>query len=171
MKQTIDDVDMDRRTVLRGAGALAVSGVLAGCGGGGGDNGDEETDGENGDDNGNGGVPSEVSDYLSDANNFEGSVADETDADSVTVMVGAGNGLAFDPAAVRISTGTAVTWEWTGEGGGHNVVAEDDTFTSGDEFVSEAGHTYEYTFEEAGNYNYFCQPHKGSGMKAAVIVE
>ncbi len=170
MKQTIDDVNMDRRTVLRGAGALAVSGVLAGCGGdNGGDNGDDETDDGNGDENG---VPSEVSSYLDGANNFDGSVVDETDADSVTVMVGAGSGnLAFDPAAVRISTGTTVTWEWTGNGGGHNVVAEDGTFTSGEEYVSEAGFTYDYTFEEAGNYNYYCTPHKGSGMKAAVIVE
>jgi halocyanin-like protein len=161
MKKTIDSVDVDRRTVLRGAGALAVSGMLAGCGG---DDGDENS--------GDGDVPSEVSDYLDGANNFDGSVADETDADSVTIMVGAGsNNLAFDPAAVRISTGTAVTWEWTGQGGGHNVVAEDGTFTSGDEFISEEGHTYEYTFEETGNYNYACTPHKGSGMKGAVIVE
>ena len=166
MKQTIDDVNMDRRTVLRGAGALAVSGVLAGCGGGGGDNGNGGGDGD-GD-----GVPSEVSSYLDGANNFDGSVVDETDTDSVTVMVGAGSAnLAFDPAAVRVSTGTTVTWEWTGNGGGHNVVAEDGTFKSGDEFVSEAGFTDDHTFEEAGNYNYYCAPHKGSGMKAAVIVE
>ncbi|WP_302080386.1 halocyanin domain-containing protein [Salinibaculum rarum] len=158
MKKTIESVDVDRRTVLRGAGALAVSGVLAGCGGG--------------SDNSGGDVPSEVGDYLDGANNYDGSATDETDADSVTVMVGAGsNNFAFDPAAIRISTGTTVTWEWTGNGGGHNVVAEDETFTSGDEYVSEEGYTYNYTFEETGNYNYYCQPHKGAGMKGAVIVE
>lgn len=173
MKQTIDNVDLDRRTVLRGAGALAVSGVLAGCGGGSDDGGDDN--GDDGDtEGGDGGsdIPSEVSNYLSDANNYDGSVVDETGSDSVTVDVGAGdNGFAFGPAAVRISTGTEVTWEWTGRGAGHNVVAEDETFTSGDEYVAEEGHTYSYTFEEAGNYNYYCVPHQGSGMLASVIVE
>jgi halocyanin-like protein len=164
MKQTIDDIEVDRRTVLRGAGAVAVSGMLAGCGGGG-DGGDGGGDGGSGD-----GVPSDVSDYLSDANNFDGSVADETGSGNVEVGVGAANGLAFGPAAVRIDVGTDINWSWTGMGGSHNVVAEDGEFDSGD-LVGGSGNNYQYTFEEAGTYLYYCEPHKGSGMKGAVIVE
>jgi plastocyanin len=37
--------------------------------------------------------------------------------------------------------------------------------------MQEEGATFEYAFEEGGNTQYFCNPHKGSGMKAAVIVE
>ncbi|PSP91806.1 halocyanin domain-containing protein, partial [Halobacteriales archaeon QS_4_66_20] len=59
--------------------------------------------------------------------------------------------------------------EWTGEGGGHNVVDEDGKFES--EIVSEGGHTFEYTFEESGTTRYYCAPHKASGMKGAVVVE
>jgi hypothetical protein len=51
--------------------------------------------------------------WFSNVGNFE-SVADGTGNDRVTVAVGAqGNGgvSAFDPAAVRVPTGTAVVWE------------------------------------------------------------
>jgi len=164
-----------RRDVLRGIGVTAMAGVLAGCStetqnGGGGDGGSDGGDGGNG---GGGGVPSEVDSYLSDANGYDGSIADRTGESNPTVMVGAGDqGLAFDPAAIRVSTGTTVTWEWTGEGGGHNVVSDDGTFSSGDsDYVSEAGYTYEYTFESAGNYTYYCVPHQGLGMLGAVVVE
>jgi hypothetical protein len=71
---------------------------------------------------------------------------------------------------VRISPGTTVVWEWTGAGGGHNVVAEDGTFSSGEDYVSEAGYTYEYTFESEGTYRYVCVPHETLGMKGAVVV-
>jgi len=165
-----------RRTLIRGIGAAATVGVLAGCStdtqGDGGDGGDGGSDGGGSDGGGSDtSVPSAVDDYLSGAQNYDGEAADETGTDSPTVNVGAGNGLAFGPAAVRVSSGTTVTWEWTGEGGGHNVVHQDGEFSSGDEFVSEEGHTYEYTFEESGNYLYYCEPHQASGMKGAVIVE
>jgi halocyanin-like protein len=101
---------------------------------------------------------------------YDGDAVDTTDDDNPTVDVGAGNGLAFDPAALRVSTGTTVTWEWTGEGGAHNVVAEDVDFESGNP-VTEPDEPFEHTFESSGNYLYFCDPHKASGMKGAVIVE
>jgi halocyanin-like protein len=169
-----------RRDVLRGIGATAMAGALAGCstetqndGGDGGDGGDTATSGGDGGDGGSGSVPSEVDSYLSDANLYDGSIADMTGGSNPTVEVGAGEqGYAFDSAAIRVSTGTTVTWEWTGEGGGHNVVHDGGEFTSGEgDYVSEAGHTYEYTFEETGNYLYYCTPHQGLGMLGAVVVE
>jgi len=171
------DTELQRRRLLVLSG-IAGTTLLAGCsGGGGGDgggDGDTGGDGSDGDGSdggdGDGNVPSEVDDYLSGAQNYDGSVSDATGEDNPTVDVGAGSGLAFGPAAIRVSTGTTVTWEWTGQGGGHNVIAEDETFDSG-EAVSEEGTTFEYTFEETGNYLYYCDPHKVSGMKGAVIVE
>ena len=106
--------------------------------------------------------------YLDGANNFDGQTADFTGQDSVTVEVGAGStGLAFGPAAINVDTGTTVTWEWTGEGGAHNVVAEDDTFDSGSTMNSG---TYEYTFDSEGVFQYYCTPHKGAGMRGVVAV-
>jgi len=110
--------------------------------------------------------------WLDDVGNYDGTTVDATGQDEVTIGVGTeGNGgnFAFDPPAVQIDPGTTVVWEWTGEGGQHNVVAE-----SGGDFESEltatAGFTFEHTFEEEGIVTYYCQPHRSLGMKAAIAV-
>ena len=166
-----------RRSFVRSLSALTAAGTVAGCSGGG-DSGGGPTDdttstGEGSTDDTAGNVPDSVSEYLSDTENFDGTLTDRTDSDSVTIEVGAdGNGgaWAFSPAAVKISTGTTVTWEWTGEGSLHNVVAEEGaSFES--EQTGEAGFTFEQTFEEAGEVTYYCTPHEGLGMKGALVVE
>jgi halocyanin-like protein len=114
-------------------------------------------------------VPEAVAEFLQDAEGFEGSIADLTGQDEVEVAVGAGeNGLSFEPPAIRVSPGTTVIWEWTGEGGSHNVVAEDGSFES--DLLSEYGKTFEHTFEESGTTLYTCQPHRAIGMNGAVVV-
>lgn len=162
--------ELDRRKILMATGAALTAG-LAGCGGGG-DNGNDSGNG-----NGNGGSPEGTLDsYLSenDANGYDGtdSIVDETGSDSVTVTVGAGNnGLAFEPAALRVSTGTTVTWEWTGEGGAHNVVSsEGPTDLDSGSPVMEEGTTYEETLSSTGVERYYCNPHRGQGMHGAIIV-
>ncbi len=134
---------------------------------GGGDGGDG--DGASGDGGGSEEPQPDFGGYLDDANNFDGSVMDARGQSSVTVDVGAGNGFAFGPAAVHVDAGTTVTWEWTGNGGLHNVVAVDESFRSGDT-VEEAGTTFEQTFEEDGINTYYCNPHEAAGMKGAVVV-
>jgi halocyanin-like protein len=111
-----------------------------------------------------------VDDYLSDANNYDGTITDATGVSEVSVAVGAGDGFAFGPAAVRVDSDTTIVWEWTGSGGLHNVVEEDDAFDSGD---PESGRdiTFEHTFSETGVYLYYCDPHRSLGMKGAVVVE
>jgi len=126
-----------------------------------------------GDSGGGSEAPAEVGSYLeeNEANGYDGSVVDETDSDSVTIAVGAGGqGLAFDPAAVVVSAGTEVTWEWTGEGGGHNVEVNEGPTEFTSETVEEEGHTFSQELE-AGNYLYQCGPHSTLGMHGAVIVE
>jgi len=108
--------------------------------------------------------------WFDGVSNFDG-VVDRTGRDEVTVEVGVQNGdgpYGFGPAAVRVSPGTTVTWEWNGEGGSHNVVHTDGAFES--ELVAEAGHTFSYTFETEGTYEYYCSPHEALGMKGAVVV-
>ncbi len=142
-------------------GDIAAASEVEYAGGGGGDS--EDGGGGGG---GGGGQP-DFGGYLDGANNFS-SVSDQTGNDNVTVKVGAGSsGLAFGPAAVHVDNGATVTWEWTGQGGAHNVVSEDGAFESGSPV--EQG-TFEYTFEEDGIYNYYCSPHKGQGMKGSIVV-
>jgi halocyanin-like protein len=166
-----------RRAVLA-TGALVVAG-LAGCTTGNGNGGD-----------GDGGVSVDdypvVDEWLTEtelggaADNYDGSIDDQRDQDSITVAVGAeGNGgnFAFAPAAVAVSTGTEVAWEWTGEGNPHNVEAlpaeqlgeSDYEFSSG-EAVGGSGVQYRRTMDEAGIALYHCEPHFSIGMKGAVVV-
>ena len=145
---------LDRRTVLKMAIAGAAIPTLAGCSGSG-----NEGDGQ------------DLDEWFSDVENYD-RVVDKTGSDEVTVAVGAagnGGGFAFAPPAIRIDSGTTVVWEWTGDGGAHNVAAKDGSFGSG--ISSESGHTFEHAFEESGTYQYVCEPHERMEMKGAVVVE
>lgn len=165
---------LDRRKFLAGIGATAATVGLAGCSGGGGGDG-----GSDGGSDGDGGsaisdeAQTRVEEYVT-SENFEGDIVDATRQDSVTVEVGAeGNGgaFAFDPPAVAVSTGTAVVWEWTGEGGQHNVVSEGDSdfdIDSGD--PATESDPFEQTFDEAGVGLYVCEPHASLNMNGAVVV-
>jgi halocyanin-like protein len=107
---------------------------------------------------------------------IDGGYEDMRGEDQVTVSVGAeGNGgpYAFSPAGLWIDPGTTVQFEWTGEGGQHNVVADSGpaSLDSGDP-VETTGVEYEYEFteEEAGITQYVCEPHAGLNMVGAIAV-
>lgn len=181
--------DLNRRELLGTAGA-GVAATLAGCGffvDGRGVPGTEGNDYDGGQDNGGGseipeGVPEAVHTWLVDngARLYadEPAAMDATGQDSATVQVGAGQGFAFGPAALIVSPGTEVTWEWTGAGGAHNVVTDinsdsvpvDIELSSGS---AESGSdiTYSMTLEEPGVAPYVCSPHRAAGMMGAVIVQ
>ncbi|RLM67820.1 halocyanin domain-containing protein [Halorubrum sp. Atlit-26R] len=93
---------------------------------------------------------------------------DRTGEATVTVAVGADGGFSFAPEHVRIDAGTTVVWEWTGDGGGHNVYAVDGSFAS--DIVAEAGHTFERAFEAPETVEYVCTPHQTRGMRGTVEV-
>ncbi|WP_439026256.1 plastocyanin/azurin family copper-binding protein [Haloarchaeobius sp. DT45] len=93
-----------------------------------------------------------------------------------TVAVGPGGNFVFTPEEITVSTGETVTWQW--ESDNHNVVVEsqpdgaDWPGTAGGETkVYDKGHTYEYTFEVPGTYEYYCSPHRNVGMVGTVVVE
>ncbi|MFB6228563.1 MAG: halocyanin domain-containing protein [Halobacteriales archaeon] len=104
----------------------------------------------------------------------DGGYEDARGQEEVIVDVGApGNdgNLAFSPAGLWIEPGTTVRWEWTGQGGPHNVLTEEGPadLDSG-QAVPDEGTTYEHTFEEGGITTYYCNPHRTLGMKGAVAV-
>ena len=112
---------------------------------------------------------------FSELEGIDGGIEDLRGESEVTVEVGAsGNGgnVAFSPAGIWIDPGTTVIWEWTGEGGDHNVVTTDGPASLESELVGEAGHTYEFEFTEdhAGITNYQCEPHASLGMLGSVAV-
>ncbi|MGM0606010.1 MAG: halocyanin domain-containing protein [Halobacteriota archaeon] len=105
-----------------------------------------------------------------------GSSVDARGEEEVTVAVGEGpDGLAFDPTGVWVDPGTTIVFEWTGRGGGHNVIgttgpAADDLESGAP--VDEEGHTYEFTATEdhAGITEYICEPHESLGMLGGIAV-
>jgi halocyanin-like protein len=153
---------MNRRDFLRTAGGASVAATAA--------------TGTAAAQEGEGGGGNVQPDFGSWLDGVDGGYQDMRGSSEVTVEVGAsGNGgaLAFAPAGIWIDPGTTVQFEWTGEGGGHNVIADSGpaSLDSG-AAVTEAGVNYEYTFEEgdAGITNYYCDPHLALGMKGAVAV-
>ena len=171
--------EFSRRRFVIGTAATAATGALAGCsgnGGGNGDGGNGEMEG-NGNGDGNGGAEgpeARARTYLSDndANLYEGELEDLTGQDEVVIETGAGdNGFSFSPSGAVVSTGTNVVWEWTGEGGAHNVVSQDESdYEFESELTDEAGYTIEQTVDEAGAVLYVCIPHRAQGMYGAVAV-
>jgi plastocyanin len=91
------------------------------------------------------------------------------------VEVGAGDGFAFAPESVTIAVGDTVEWRWVGSN--HNVTADsvpagsDWTGTPGaPDRLFDTGYTYQHTFEAAGEYSYYCNPHQSVGMVGSVTV-
>jgi plastocyanin len=100
---------------------------------------------------------------------------------TVTIMAGAFNAQDLgaadefadseDPAdfsvnVLSVPVGTTVTWTNDDEGQMHTVTAADGAFDSG--FLA-TGHSFSYTFDEAGEFEYYCIPHPW--MRAKVVVE
>ncbi|MFD1645182.1 halocyanin domain-containing protein [Haloarchaeobius litoreus] len=175
------DTRLDRRTFVKTAATATALSAGAGClsgsdgssdgGGGGGNDGDDSDAGDGDDSDAGDDSGTDFGGWFDNVGNFDG-VADHTGESEVTVTVGAqgnGGGFAFDPAAIRVDTGTTVVWEWTGDGGSHNVVADGGSFES--DLVGSSGHTFEQTFDSSGTVKYFCSPHEQMGMKGAVVVE
>ncbi len=90
----------------------------------------------------------------------------------VTISVGAGDGLSFGPTKVWIDPGTTITWEWTGNGGDHNVHAVDGPASFESQITGEEGFTftYETSEEDAGITHYQCDPHQQVGMHGGLAV-
>ncbi len=106
----------------------------------------------------------------------------ETSADAEQVSIVAGAGTAQDIAApdefaesenpadysvnvLTVEVGTTVTWT-NDDAILHTVTATDGAFDSG--FFGE-GERWSYTFDEPGEYEYYCVPHPW--MRAKVVVE
>jgi halocyanin-like protein len=197
------DDERGRRKFLRGAGSVAAIGALAGCigenfGTGGGNeetttatttttaaetdravNVDAETEttatttASEGSSSYLQPAPRTVDQWLLDQNPlYNGNMV----VGVPFVGVGASeNGTAFDPAAIKVSTGTEVTWEWSSGAKAHTVESiaqagtEQPTFDSG-EPVEGNNHTFRYTFEEAGIYRYVCGVHRQQTGRGAVVV-
>ncbi len=92
-------------------------------------------------------------------------------AATVEVKMGADSGmLAFEPKEITISAGDTVKWV-NNKLSPHNVAFEKDTQYNHKQLVFAPGESYESTFNEPGEYKYYCEPHRGAGMVGKIIVK
>jgi plastocyanin len=80
--------------------------------------------------------------------------------------------FAFEPAQLQVSPGTRVVWvnceTSAGSGFAHTSTANNGAWNSG--LLSPRGvGKFEVTLNQAGTFNYFCQPHPG--MTGRVVVQ
>lgn len=80
-----------------------------------------------------------------------------------------GTNLRFYPDSLTINEGDTVKFMWGGEILPHNSVEENGVFDSG-EPEREVDYSYTFGFEEAGSYNFFCEPHQAVGMDGVITV-
>lgn len=96
-------------------------------------------------------------------------------SDAETVAVGPDGEFVFQPGTsepLEITSGTTVTFVW--ESSGHNIHVDSqpsDADWPGHEPIETEGFEHEHTFEETGDYHYWCEPHRQAGMVADITVE
>jgi len=99
-------------------------------------------------------------------------------AETYTVKMGADNGmLKFVPETLTIKSGDTVKWE-NNKMAPHNAVFDGSKVSSDmaksishKALLFSPGESYETTFNEPGEYPYYCEPHRGAGMVGKIIVE
>ena len=85
-----------------------------------------------------------------------------------TIIVDSNN-LRFNPESITINEGDSVNFLWSGELLPHNSVEENGVFDSGDA-AEDVDYTYTFDFDQAGTYDFFCEPHQSVGMKGLITV-
>jgi plastocyanin len=88
---------------------------------------------------------------------------------AVDVQMGANGNLVFEPAEVSIAAGESVHFI-NNMLPPHNVVVEDHPELSHEGLAMLPGEDFTIDFPEAGDYTYWCAPHKGAGMIGTIHV-
>jgi plastocyanin len=106
--------------------------------------------------------------------------APTTLAETYTVKMGADNGmLQFEPSVIEIKAGDTVKWI-NNKLAPHNAVFDGKQTPklaiafSHKNLVFSSGESYETTFPTdtpAGEYAYYCEPHRGAGMMGKIIIQ
>lgn len=110
-------------------------------------------------------------------------VVSPASAETYTVKLGADNGmLKFDPPTLTIAQGDTVKFT-NNKLPPHNVIFDDKSIPGGekalatklshDQLMFSPGESFDITFSDvpAGDYTYYCAPHRGAGMVGKITVQ
>lgn len=90
-------------------------------------------------------------------------------AHALEVTMGSGGNLVFEPSEISISAGDTITFV-NGNLPPHNVIVEDHPELSNKDLAFAPGESFDITFPDAGDYTFWCDPHKGAGMTGTIHV-
>jgi plastocyanin len=83
-------------------------------------------------------------------------IATPIPSNSTVVKIVANSGSnSFSPNPVEVKVGETVTWI-NDDSGRHTVTSNDGVF---DSVIMGKGQSFSFTFDKAGKYSYFCEPH------------
>tara|TARA_R100001510_G_C7534260_1_gene124440 strand:- start:225 stop:548 length:324 start_codon:yes stop_codon:yes gene_type:complete len=89
---------------------------------------------------------------------------------AVDVQMGYDGNLIFEPSDVTISAGDSVHFV-NNMLPPHNVIVEGRSDLSHESLAMLPGEEFDITFNDPGDYTYWCAPHRGAGMIGTVHVE
>ncbi|NJM28030.1 MAG: plastocyanin [Pseudanabaena sp. RU_4_16] len=91
-------------------------------------------------------------------------------AETYTVLMGTNSGqLAFEPSSLTIKAGDTVKWV-NNKAFPHNVIIDGQDALSHKKLIQKPKQSVETTFNEPGEYSYYCAPHRGAGMVGKITV-
>jgi len=100
--------------------------------------------------------------------NVEFALTEEEGEGGEVVVINA-SGTSFSETDVTIAPGTTVRWV-SQDDMGHTVTPDGHTeWTSAS--LNNNGDTFEHTFDDVGEFPYFCTPHQAQGMTGVITVE
>lgn len=97
--------------------------------------------------------------------NNQSESTDKADTQPVATNTVTIENFAYGPAVITVKKGTKVTWT-NNDSVQHNVIGDDLKELNGP--LLKKGESYSYTFNEVGEFGYYCGPHPY--MKGTVIV-
>lgn len=103
-------------------------------------------------------TPEEEAAEVEDADEAEEEVAESVAVDIV--------GFAFDPVVLEVSVGDTVTW--TNNDGVAHTATQDPSGSGFQSGAIQGGETFSFTFEEPGEFAYFCEFHPN--MSGTIVV-
>ena len=97
-----------------------------------------------------------------------GLLQDEGEEHTVTVD-GFGSNIRFVPETLTINEGDSVRFLWSGQLLPHNAIEVNEVFNSGDA-MRNVDYTYNFTYNQSGVYEFYCEPHRDLGMLGEITV-
>ena len=86
------------------------------------------------------------------------------------VTMGANMNLVFEPNEITINAGDTV--HFVNEAlPPHNVIVENHPELTHDGLAFASGDSFDITFPDPGDFNFWCDPHRGAGMTGVIHVQ